>query len=445
MPTTLSKIVVALSICLMFSQTCFAEKKIESAKENLKDVHNKIESLKKELNATQEAHQDASEALKTSETAISLTQKKLHDIELEQATHQNTLKQLKTQSLKVEQQLAQQQKQLNQQVYQQYLHNNQSYTQLILENKDLNSITRNLKYYAYIAKARNEIIANMHSNLDKIQALNTQTTETLTQIEQLKAEQVAEKQSLEQQKAEKAKVVLSLSSKISAQNSQIQKLKQDESNLSSLVVKLAQIAAAQAKKRQLERLAQIERQKERLAQQEKSTQKNEKTRDLNNNDDSTKESVTHQKNTVVAKSELIPDNDFAGINFSKLKGKLSLPIRGELINRFGSPRADTGMDWKGLFIKAKEGIEVRAIAAGQVVFADWIRGFGNLIIVDHGNGYMSLYGNNQALLKTVGQTIKGGDTIAEVGNSGGNEVNGLYYELRKNSVPFDPLSWSRLR
>jgi septal ring factor EnvC (AmiA/AmiB activator) len=113
-------------------------------------------------------------------------------------------------------------------------------------------------------------------------------------------------------------------------------------------------------------------------------------------------------------------------------------------NRFGSIRQDSGISWKGLFIKASEGTEVKAVASGRVVFADWLRGFGNLIILDHGDGYMSLYGNNQSILRQEGEMVKGGDTIASVGNTGGNESNGLYYELRKQSRPFDPMAWSSL-
>ena len=128
-----------------------------------------------------------------------------------------------------------------------------------------------------------------------------------------------------------------------------------------------------------------------------------------------------------------------------MRGKLRLPVRGQVTNHFGASREDTGVSWKGLFIKSAEGADVKAVADGRVVFADWMRGFGNLIIVDHGNGYMSLYGNNQAVLKQVGEEVDAGDTIASVGNSGGNESNGLYYELRRNSQPFDPLSWSVVR
>ncbi len=113
-------------------------------------------------------------------------------------------------------------------------------------------------------------------------------------------------------------------------------------------------------------------------------------------------------------------------------------------NRFGSARQE-GSTWKGLFIRAVTGGEVKAIAGGRVVFAEWMRGFGNLLIVDHGSGYLSIYGNNDSLLKQVGEPVHGGDSIASVGNSGGNPESGLYFELRHQGQPLDPLKWVNIR
>lgn len=414
-----------LLLGLLAANVSMAAKQADAVKADLKDVHKKIESLKKELDASTDAHKDAADALKASETAISQAQKKLHEINLKQKQNTAALTQLKQQSLRVSDALAQQQQQLSQLLYQQYVHGNQSYTQLMLENKDPSSVARDLKYFAYIAKARGELIADMQGNLTKIQTLNDTTATKLAEVAALKAKQEAERKALLQQKQEKAKIVKSLSQKITAQRNEISKLKRDEKNLSSLVTKLAKIAAAQKKKR--------------LAQQQAKAKASQSVAS------SKKPAEKQPDNQVVAKNETLPDNDVDGIRFASLRGKLRLPVRGEVSNRFGAVRADTGVSWKGLFIKAKEGNEVKSIASGQVVFADWMRGFGNLIIVDHGSGYMSLYGNNQALLKSVGENVSGGDTIAAVGNSGGNESHGLYYELRKNSVPFDPLSWSSLR
>ena len=120
---------------------------------------------------------------------------------------------------------------------------------------------------------------------------------------------------------------------------------------------------------------------------------------------------------------------------------LRLPVIGELVNRFGSLRPDSGLSWKGLFISARPGREVKAVAGGRVVYADWLRGFGNLLILDHGDGYMSLYGNNESLLKAVGAEVRAGDAIALSGSSGGIPESGLYFEIRHQGRAIDPLDW----
>jgi murein hydrolase activator len=401
-------------LLLCTTSASFAAKKIDAAKDDLSEVKQKIEALKKELDNSQEAHHDATDALKQSESAISKANQKLREITKKQKQNQSTLVQLKKQSLSINEQLALQQKQLSSLFYQQYAQGNQSYTRLILQNKNPSEITRDLKYQSYIAKAHAKLIDDMQTSLNKVKKLNEETATALQQVADLKTKQEAERKELQQQKQEKAKVLKSLSSKIASQRNEIKKLSRDEKNLTNLVEKLAKIAVKPKKK---------------------IVSKSSKPKQANDNQD---------KNTdePIAKNEETPDNSYAGVSFSSLKGKLKLPVRGEVTNRFGSTRADSGISWKGLFIRASEGADVKSVASGRVVFADWMRGFGNLIIVDHGGGYMSLYGNNQAVFKQEGEEVTAGDTIAAVGNSGGNESNGLYYELRRQSKPFDPLSWS---
>lgn len=133
--------------------------------------------------------------------------------------------------------------------------------------------------------------------------------------------------------------------------------------------------------------------------------------------------------------------ELAGAAFGRHKGRLSLPVEGKVTNQFGSRRPESTLSWTGWFIRATAKQPVQAIAPGRVVYADWLRGFGNLLIVDHGQGYMSLYGNNQTLYKQVGDTLRTGDLIAAVGNSGGNEDSGLYFELRFKGQPVNPGSW----
>ena len=127
--------------------------------------------------------------------------------------------------------------------------------------------------------------------------------------------------------------------------------------------------------------------------------------------------------------------------FASLKGRLALPVRGELTNRYGAPREESGSTWKGLFIRSVSGETVHAVADGRVVYADWLRGFGNLLILDHGTGYMSLYANNEGLLRKVGERVRGGDPVSTVGASGGQADSGLYFELRRDGKTFDPLRW----
>ncbi len=130
-----------------------------------------------------------------------------------------------------------------------------------------------------------------------------------------------------------------------------------------------------------------------------------------------------------------------GTSFKTLKGRLVLPVSGTVSNRFGSRRTESNLPWTGWFVRAAARQPVLAVAAGRVVYADWLRGFGNLLIIDHGQGYMSLYGNNETLYKRLGDTIQTGDIVASVGNSGGNVESGLYFELRYKGSPFNPDTW----
>ena len=320
--------------------------------------------------------------------------------------------------------LKQQQAELAGLIRQQYKHGKQSYTQLILQNKNPHDVPRQLKYFSYIAKARAQLIDDMQGNLTQVARLNDKTTATLQQVVALKNKQELEKKQLQAQSREKSKVVKGLSSQIAAQRNEIDKLKRDEKNLFNLV----------------ERLAKIVPPKKHISK--KANNKKQKTNTNTNTNTSNEDEANKENASVVATNDTLPNTDVTGIHFANLRGKLRLPVRGEVSNRFGSNRADTGVSWKGLFIRAAEGNEVKTVADGRVVFADWMRGFGNLIIIDHGSGYMSLYGNNQAILKRVGDDVDAGDAIASVGNTGGNESNGLYYELRHNSQPFDPMQWS---
>lgn len=398
----------ALLVCSLACSTAWAGAKAEKSKEALNQLHERIESLTKELDSAQEAHAEAADALKKSEKSISATNRKLFELNQQHQQNRDTLQTLQQQKSELESTLRQQQQLLGAQLYQQYLHGQQSYVQVVLQQQDPNAITRELHYFSYVARARANLIESMQANLGQVAKLNDETANTLEEITALKIQQEQERSELQAQKNERGKVLKKLSAQISAQRGEISKLKRDEKNLSRLVERLSRIIPKTVPRK-------------RASEKPEPGQKS------------------------IGRNETLPRNDFDGGSFAALKGKLNLPVRGDVTNRFGAIREDSGISWKGLFIKSAEGSEVKSVASGRVVFADWLRGFGNLLIVDHGDGYMSLYGNNQALLRTVGETVKGGDTIASVGNSGGNEASGLYFELRYQSKPFDPLSWSVIK
>jgi septal ring factor EnvC (AmiA/AmiB activator) len=399
-------LLASLLLGLLVPGVSWAGAKAEQSKEDLNRLHERIEALKKELDSTREAHKDAADELKASEKAISETNRKLYELSKQHKQNRNTLAGLQQQKLEIETTVKEQQDLLGAQLYQRYLHGQQGYIQIVLQQQDPGAIARQLHYYSYVSKARAALIASMQQNLGKIARLNDETANALKALTELKQKQELERRELQAQKNERNKVLKQLSAKISSQRGEISKLKRDEKRLSQLVERLSRIIPKTVPK---------------------------------------KRSKAANSSEPVGRNEELPTNAFDGGNFAALKGKLNLPIRGDIVNRFGDSREDTGVSWKGLFIKSSEGSEVKSIASGRVVFADWLRGFGNLLIVDHGDGYMSLYGNNQSLLKRVGETVSGGDTIAAVGNSGGNESSGLYFELRHRSKPLDPLGWSRVR
>jgi septal ring factor EnvC (AmiA/AmiB activator) len=384
--------------------------KAEDTRQDLKELKGRIESLKKELDSTQEAHSEAADALKKSERAISETNRKIYEIARRQNDSRLSLQAQQRELATLNATISEQQQTLSKQFHEQYIHGQQGYLQILLSGKDPNAVSRDLQYFSYLARARADNIAALRQNQHQVAALNEKTAATLAEIETLKEEQEKQRKKLESEKRERKDVMQQLAGKIKTQRGEINKLRRDEKRLTNLVERLSRIVPAKPKRKKQATPA-----------------------------------APSAPSGPVGKNEALPSPAVADTAFASLKGKLNLPVRGDIVNRFGSAREDSGVSWKGLFIRASEGSDVKAIASGTVVFADWLRGFGNLLIVDHGDGFMSLYGNNQSLLKSVGDEVDPGDSIASVGTSGGNAESGLYFEMRHRSKPFDPLGWCVLR
>ena len=362
------------------------------ARKDLHELRARIEALQKKLQDAEESRTEAADSLKASERAISDANRRLRELASQSRDANRRLEALRAESHAGEATLQHQQALLARLLYQQYVGGQNEPLRLLLNREDPNRIARQLHYFGHIARARADLIGELRTNLSRLQALAREAEQTAMELAAITGEQTAQKERLEQEKSARNKVLARIARDIQKQQREIGTLRRNENRLTRLIEQLGRI-------------------------------------------------VTRKPSTPRSRNERVPDNSLGAGPFERLKGRLRLPVRGELSNRFGSPRSDGGLRWKGLFITARAGEEVRAIAAGRVVFADWLRGFGNLLIIDHGGAYMSLYGNNETLYKRVGETIQGGDPIAAVGNSGGNANSGLYFELRHEGKPLDPLRW----
>ena len=379
-------------LTLIFCSLTLSSAAYANEQDELKTLRERIITMQREMDKTSESKSEAADTLRDSERAISDSNRKLADLAEQQHAADIKLSRLQTQEQILSSNLSSQQALLGKLLHQQYLGGKQEYLKLLLSNQNPNQVTRDLQYYQYIARNRAAWLSALREDLTALNVVSKATREQHTELASLRSEQAAQRKTLEKEQQSRQRVLRIISYQLRQQRREISRLQRDESRLAQLVEKLTKILA-----------------------QPKSN------------------SLFHNDN--------LPDNRFDGRPFSQLKGKLTLPVKGELTNRFNMPRQDSTVLWKGLFLRTSSGQAVKAVAAGRVVFADWLRGFGNLLIIDHGMGYMSLYGNNETLYKQVGDMLQGGDIIAAVGNSGGNDDFGLYFELRYKSKPLDPIKW----
>jgi septal ring factor EnvC (AmiA/AmiB activator) len=394
---------------------------------DLKSLRSQIETLRREMAAAEGSRRDAVDQLKDAERAISSTQRDLLQLTTQIGGLQAALRNLGTQARELEQQLSAQQAQLGKLLYRQYLRGHPDPLRLFLNGDDPNQLARDLHYLGLIGQARSQILREIEATLHRKQAL---VTETRQQAEQLSASEAREKEEhakLLAQREQRQAMLDKVSEQIAAQRREIGNLQRDERRLAELVERLSKIIATRTREAQRREAARQATAHEKPARAARSVA----------------EKPLREKAPVAttpvpeAPVESVPP---APGNLAKMKGQLRLPTRGSISNRFGTPRQE-GSTWKGLFILAGAGSEVRSIAGGRVVFAEWMRGFGNLLIVDHGGSYLSIYANNDSLLKQVGDEVRAAETIATVGNSGGNPESGLYFELRHQGKPLDPLAW----
>ncbi len=403
----------------------------------LKDLRGRMHRLQKDLSATQESKSGAEEALRQSERAISETNRVLHELDQQQQAVQADLDRLHARADATRQAIAQSQQDLATLLRERYEQDPPQVLPLLLAGKDPEQAARLLDYLDWLTQSRAQSVEDLRANLQTLSQVAAQRQSKLQQLAQIQSKQAAQRKRLQGEMAARAKLVGALTNKLSQQQRSLESMRRDEKHLTQLVEQIAQRIARRQEERRRQQALEAERRAQAAARKRADGALPGRGAGVA---DSARNAAPATP-PALAMIDKTPQPGYEGEGFGRLKGHLRLPLQGELLNRFGSPRADTGLTWRGLFIRAPEGRQALAVAAGRVVFADWLRGFGNLLIVDHGSGYMSLYGNAQSLFVRVGDLVQAGTAVASAGNTGGNPESGLYFELRYQSKPFDPLSW----
>ena len=391
-----SRVPQQLAAALLALCALGAGKPAPPSEQELRELRARIEKMQAELAAKEESRGEAADELKATGKAVSEAHRALFDLAQRRRAIESELAAIAEKDKATRAGVARQEQLAAKLLRLQYEQGAPDRLRLMLEGKDAATVARQLAYYGYVQRARASLIVDLRSQEQALAALAKQSADRRDELKQNEQEQAVEARKLEKEKAAQAAVVARLAGDIARSRREIGRLKKDEARLTRLVEEIARALAARPAPGEQPRGRRVER---------------------------------------------LPDASVSSKPFGSLKGLLNFPVKGELTNRYGAPREESGATWKGLFIRAVAGQTVHAIADGRVVYADWLRGFGNLLILDHGGGYMSLYANNEALLRQVGETVRSGDAIADTGASDFAPESGLYFELRRDGKPFDPLAW----
>ncbi|MBM7457181.1 septal ring factor EnvC (AmiA/AmiB activator) [Oceanisphaera litoralis] len=376
----------------------------------LKNVQGQIANQKQDLQQQKKQLSRLQQRLAKDEKAISALARELNQTQHKLKENETALARLDKEHQTLGKQAEQQQHLLAEQLRAAYRNGRHDYLKLLLNGQDSTEIDRLLHYYAHLNQARAQALQQLTRTREQLADNRRRAEQSRNQLNQLLARQEAERQKLSAQQAKRSQTAKQLNAALDQSNQRLANLQQAASHLERQIKAAQQRAAREQAAR--EQAAREQAERNRLARQQGGS----------------------GRTPVVAK----PSGSFAGL----AKGTLPWPLKGSLIHRFGAARTSQ-LNWKGLLISAPVGREVSAIANGQVVYADWLSGFGMVMVIDHGKGYMSLYGHNQSLLRNPGDQVKAGQPIALSGESGGQDKSGLYFEIRYRGQAIDPQPWLR--
>ena len=349
------------------------------AERDLNDVLEKIGDLEKGVKQQAKQRSATEQSLQQAEIAESRARRKLKDLARQLTDTQDRLVALNGQVESTKIKLSNHRSELSRQLRLAYITGQEEWLRLVLSQQDPTAVGRQLVYHSYITRRRAGVVADIRIALGELEEATSALHQEQQRLQQL---EVNEQQRLEELSAARQNRSLALAkieTGIASQTDEIDRLRRQATELESVLKELTRL----------------------LSQ--------------------------------------LPIGDASP--FAERKGQMDWPTDGRLVWKFGQPKADGQLRWDGVLLATSAGSDVRAIHHGRVVFADWLPGMGLLLVVEHGDGYLSLYGHNQDLLKDVGEWVTPGTVIAHVGDSGGQLTSGLYFEIRKDGKPVDPGQW----
>lgn len=361
---------------------------VTNAEENLRSsalekVQAAIYELQQQMQDNRSQVGKLQSELETAEKNIGQLAKALHKLNQQIKEKSLNLQQLVEYRNEAKQQLKFQREQLAKQIRMSYAIGRQDYLKLLLNQENTENVGRIIAYYEIFNRARADKIKDIHELLNRLDIIEADIKQNNEHMEQLIKEQTEQKTILQTKNEERKKLLKTLNDAYKNQTQKLQALKDDKYRLEKLVGKVHKVLVENTPKR--------------------------------------------AENT-------------SSDNIQKLQTPLLIPVKGKIIQKFGETK-QSGIKSQGILISADTGEKVQAVASGKVVFADWFRHLGQLVIIEHSEGYMSLYGHNQILLTHVGAQVEKGETIATVGDSGGQEKSALYFEWRRQGSAIDPADW----
>ena len=396
------------------------------------ELRARIGLLQKELDERAALRKEAADALQVSEAAISVMTRRLGELGTQLRQAQSELDELQVQFKRQFGVLVARRDELSNQLRKQYSSGLSPWTAL-LSGDDPQQIGRDLTYLDYISRARSLAVTAVKNEIERLAELEAKTELRRQDVVRLVQETTEQKTLLEVQKRERATVLARIEGQLQAQRAEAATLGRDDKRLSDLVDNLAgQLEAAReaAQAAETARKAEAARQAEQARQEQARRQAQEESQ--------AKERQAAQAEAAAASARSAERTTSTQAAGAGLKPGLRWPVKGQVMARFGTNRPEGGV-WRGVLLRAPEGASVQVVASGTVVYANWLRGFGNLIIIDHGQQYLSVYAYNQSLLKQIGDAVQVGETIALAGSTGGQVDSALYFEIRHRGSAVDPV------